>query len=151
MLLSGLLASVLATLGYLCLRGNEGSPGVDYVFVLSPIGAAAVSAALGAFYAATVHSRAGRVRSRWTPARLNMHAVLATLAIYPLAVGAAWAILEVVTDTHASSLGDVSYVLTIGVTVGVVAIVAGAIPTFVLEYFACHRYLRRIAATTGPA
>ena len=150
-LLSSLLASALATLGYLCLRGNEGPPGDDVVLVLSPIVAAAVSAALGAFYATALHFRAGQLSSRWTPARLNMHVVLATLAIYPLAVGTGWAILELASDADAPSLADVSYVLMLGVTVGVVAVLAGAIPTFVLEYFACHRYLRRTAATTDHA
>ena len=152
-LLSSLLTSVLATLGYLCSPGDAGSGFSEesFRFALSFILPAAASAALGAFYAAASHSNTRKLRMRWTPARLNMHAVLATLAIYPLAVGMGWAILQLTSETHASSMNDVGYVLMIGFFLGFFATAAGVIPTFILEYFACRRYLRRMAAITGHA
>ena len=144
-LFSSLIASAVATLGYFFSPGDSGPSGETFWFALSAIIPAAVSAALGALYAAASYSRARRLPKRWTPGRLNTHAVLATLAIYPPAVGVAWAILEVASSTHAPALANVSYVLMIGVFVGFWSIIAGAIPTFILEYFACRRYLRRQA------
>ncbi|MDR7067732.1 hypothetical protein J2X02_000549 [Pseudoxanthomonas japonensis] len=152
-LLSSLLASALATVGYLCLfrDADSGQSGDGSLFALSTVLSATVSAAVGAFYAAAVHSRTRPSRGAWTPARLNLHAVLATLAIYPLVVGSVWAVCELASERHVPSMTDVGYVMMIGIFVGFYAVAAGAIPTFILEYFACSRYLRRTAATRGPA
>ena len=150
-LLSSLHACLLASLGYLSMfpDGEYGRWEENSQLALATIVAAAVSAALGAFWATALHSWARRAQMNWTPARLNLHAMLAALAIFPPAMGAGWAICEFASDTHVSAMTDVGYVLMIGILVGLIAIAVGALPAFILEYFACRRYLRRMAVNAG--
>lgn len=151
--INAVIAFALATLAYLCLfhGGAVSMWGRGFVLALTFSLPSVVAAVLGSWFGTASHARARAARRdiTWSPGRLCLYVMLGILAMYPLAMGLSLGIVELASNS--SSLSDASYVMGIGMVLGFLATIAGAVPAFILEYFVCRRYLRRTAVTTGSA
>lgn len=156
-LLSTALALLLAIVAYVLMAhaDNVGQWGVGAVRGLVFAVPAAGSAALAAWLSLRWQRRAQARQRRWTAVGLNWRILLLAYLLFPLLVSAWMAVTTVFDQSFALAPGNLSdnllWLPLAGLFFTAFAIVLGAIPAFVIEYFLCRRYLRRTAVTTGSA
>lgn len=118
--------------------------------------AAFLAALLGALGATAWHRRALARQRRWSAGGMTLRTLLLSYLAFPLLLGAWVAAIATGDRLWAASPAPVedslSWLPLTMLLFTAFAIVLGAVPAFILEYFVSRRYLRRQAAvTTGSA
>ena len=118
--------------------------------------AAFFAALLGALGTTAWHRRALARQRRWSPGGMTLRTLLLSYLAFPFLLGAWVAAVSAGDRIWAASPAAVedslSWLPLTMLLFTVFAIVLGAVPAFILEYFVSRRYLRRQAAvTTGSA
>lgn len=118
--------------------------------------AAFFAALLGALGTTAWHRRALARQRRWSAGGMTLRTLLLSYLAFPLLLGAGVAAVSAGDQLWATSPAPVedslSWLPLTMLLFTVFAIVLGAVPAFILEYFVSRRYLRRQAAvTTGSA
>lgn len=157
-----ILASMLAATGLLVavvllLDIDRRMPDLaDLLASLKLVPAAWLATGLGAWCVTRWHGRALQLGRRWAPGGMTLRTLLVVFLLFPLAL-AAWLLVATAVDqiTAASpgrwreSLAWLPVIVFYG---SMIAVVFGAVPAFILEYFASRRYLRRLTGnTTGQS
>lgn len=156
-LLSTALALLLALSAYVLLAhdGNVAQWGAGAVRGLVFGVPAAVSAALAAWLSLRWQRRAHARQRRWTAVGLNWRILLLAYLLFPLMMSVWITVTAVFDQSFAPAPGNLAdnllWLPAASLLFTAFAIVLGAIPAFVVEYFLCRRYLRRTAVTTGSA
>ncbi|SDQ94986.1 Protein of unknown function [Pseudoxanthomonas sp. CF385] len=111
---------------------------------------AALSAALAAWVLGLKERRARTENRAWRPGGMTLRVVASSFLMY--AILSTFAMLALASFEDYSLLRMLREAATFAGLVLGFAIVLGAVPAFVLEYFVCRRYLRRVAvAISGTA
>lgn len=152
-LASMLIAALLLVAVMLLMDIDRRMPGVrELLAAVKFVPAALLAAGAGAWFVTRWHGRAGRVGRRWAPGGMTLRTLLVAFLLFPMAL-AAWLLVTMGIDRiGAASPGNWKESLAwlpVFVFYGsMIAVLFGAVPAFVLEYFVCRRYLRRRAGTT---
>ncbi len=118
--------------------------------------AAFLAALLGALGATAWHRRALARQRRWSAGGMTLRTLLLSYLAFPLLLGGWVAAVSTGDQLWAADPATVedslSWLPLAMLLFTAFAIVLGAVPAFILEYFVSRRYLRRMAAvTTGSA
>lgn len=147
-----LLVAVLSALG-----ADRHVPGLrDLATAARFAPAAALAAGAAAWCVAGWHARRQAAGGRWTAGGMTLRTLLAAFLAFPLSL-ALWTLVAAGIDQavagRPASFGESLDWLPVVVFYGtLIALLFGAVPAFILEYFACRRFLRRRAALpTGHA
>ncbi len=149
-LISAALAFVLALLAYVILLGGVdtaqwGRSGWESMKVTP---AALIATLFGAWWTTVWHRRALQKGRRWTSGGFTLRTLLLAFTCFPLVLTIWFGGMSLVDETG----GGLAWVVPAALLFTGFAIVLGAVPAFILEYFVCRRYLKRTAAiTTGSA
>lgn len=154
---ASLLVAAVLTVGIAWLVGVERRAGMrDVASALRIAPAVLLAAGVGAWFSIRWHGRVVAMGRHWKPGGMTLRTLLVVFLLFPLAL-AAWAAVTLAIDQMAAaspgnlreSLAWLPVIVFYG---SLAAIVFGAAPAFLLEYFACRRYLRRQAVPcTDPA
>ena len=149
--LSSLLSSAVLTAVVVVLMDvDRRMPDVaTLVTALRLMPASVLAAGLGAWSVARWHGRVRAEGRDWKPGGMTLRVLLVVFLLLPFAI-AAWAVVATGIDHLAASrptgfaeaLGWLPVIVFYG---SLAAVLFGAVPLYVLEYFACRRYLRRQA------
>ncbi len=156
-LLSMLIAATLMVAVLVLLDADRRLPGMrDLVSALRFAPAALLAAGTGAWFVTGWQARAQRTGRCWRAGGMTLRVLLVVFLLFPLSL-AAWTVIaagiDQVTASQPDPIGETLAWLPVIVFYGsLVAMLFGAAPAFILEYFACRRYLRRQAVpSTGHA
>lgn len=157
-----ILTSLLAATGLLVaivllLDIDRRMPGMrEMLAALKLVPAVWLATGLGAWCVIRLHGRALRLGRRWAPGGMTLRTLLIVFLLFPFAL-ATWLLAATGLDQLAAaspghwqeSLGWLPVIVFYG---SMIAVVFGAVPAFILEYFVTRRYLRRLAGiTTGQS
>ncbi|WP_334178309.1 hypothetical protein [Pseudoxanthomonas sp.] len=147
---SSLLVATVLTVGVALLLGAERQAGMrDVASALRIAPAALLSAGMGAWFATRWHARALSTGRHWKAGGMTLRTLLLVFLLFPVAL-VVWALVALAIDQlAAASPGNpretLAWLPVIIFYGSLAALVFGAAPAFILEYFACRRYLRRQA------
>ena len=149
--LSSLLASAaLTAVVVVLMEADRRMPGVATVAtVLRVLPVSTLVVGLAAWSVARWHGRASAAGRHWKAGGMTLRLLLVIFLLLPFA-SAAWVLIATGIDHLAASrpsgfaeaLGWLPVIVFYG---SLAAVLFGAVPLYVLEYFACRRYLRRQA------
>lgn len=142
-------AAALTVAVVLLMDADRRTPGMELASALRLMPAAMLAAGPGAWFVARWHARASAAGHRWKTGGMTLRLLLVVFLLLPFAI-AAWAVAATGIDPmvtsrpagFAQALGWLPVIVFYG---SLAALLFGAVPLFVLEYFACRRYLRRQA------
>lgn len=153
-LASAFLAFGLALLAFIAIAGGSdtsqwGRTGYESLKVTP---AAFIATLLGTLAVTAWHRRALLRQRRWSAGGLTLRSLLLAFLCFPVVL-VIWFGGMVVLESAGGVLDSgLLWVLPTVLLFTGFAIVFGAVPAFVIEYFVCRRYLRRTAdVTTGSA
>lgn len=153
-LVSALLAALLLVAAFITVvvgwqRLPQGG-GLGDALKFAPV--AALAAGWAAWLASGWHGRAQRAGRRWKAGGFTLRTLLVAFLLFPLLL-AGWVLAATAADQWLAARPEpwrdtVAWLPVIVFYGSVFAVVYGAVPAFLLEYFACRRYLRRQSGTT---
>jgi hypothetical protein len=156
-LLSMLMAAAVLVGVLLLMDADRRAPGVrDVLSALRFAPAALLATGAGTWFVTRWHARARSVGRDWKPGGMTLRTLLVVFLLFPVSL-AAWAMVALGVDQIMAdapgAMGDAMGWLPVIVFYGsLAALLFGAMPAFILEYFACRRFLRRQAVlSTGHA
>ncbi|MEL1263709.1 hypothetical protein [Pseudoxanthomonas putridarboris] len=153
-LVSALLAALLLVVAFVTVvSGWQRLPqgdGLGNALKFAPV--SALAAGLAAWLASAWHRRAQRAGRRWKAGGLALRTLLIAFLLFPLLL-AGWVLAATAADQWMTAQPEpwrdaLAWLPVIVFYGSAFAVVYGAVPAFLLEYFACRRYLRRQAGTT---
>lgn len=143
-------AAALTVAVVLLMDADRRTPGMaELASALRLMPAAMLAAGPGAWFVARWHARASAAGHRWKAGGMTLRVLLVVFLLLPFAI-AAWAAAATGIDQVAASRPEgfaqaLAWLPVIVFYGSLAALLFGAAPLFVLEYFACRRYLRRQA------
>nr|WP_298154973.1 hypothetical protein [uncultured Pseudoxanthomonas sp.] len=143
-------AAALTVAVVLLMDVDRRTPGMaELASALRLMPAAMLAAGPGAWFVARWHARASAAGHRWKTGGMTLRLLLVVFLLLPFAIAAgavaAAGIDPVVTSRPAGFAQALGWLPVIVFYGSLAALLFGAVPLFVLEYFACRRYLRRQA------
>ncbi len=153
-LLSSVLAFALALVAFIAIAGGSdtsqwGRTGYESLKVTP---AAFIATLLGTLAVTAWHARARARQRRWSAGGLTLRALLLAFTCFPAVLVLWFGGMVLIESTGGALDSGLVWVLPTVLLFTGIAIVFGAVPAFVIEYFVCRRYLRRTAdVTTGSA
>jgi hypothetical protein len=147
---SSLLVAVVLTVGVALVLGAGpyvGGRGILSALRMAP--AVLLASGMAAWCVVRWHARAAANGRHWRAGGMTLRTLRVAFLLFPLML-AVWAgialTLDQVAATAPGGLRDALAWLPLAVFYGSLAVIVfGAVPAFLLEYFACRRYLRREA------
>ena len=150
-IVSSLMAAAALTVAVVLLMdADRRTPGMaELASALRLLPATVLAAGFGAWSVTRWHARASAAGRGWKAGGMALRVLLAIFLLLPFAI-AVWAVVATGIDQLAASrpagFAEALAWLPVIIFYGSLATVLfGAAPLFVLEYFACRRYLRRQA------
>jgi len=145
-----LLVATTVQIGVVVLLAADRHAGIrDVAFALRMTPAALLAAGVGTWLVTRWHARAIARGTQWKAGGMTLRALLTVFLLFPIALGI-WVVVSAGIDAMvAAAPGSMRESLTwwplIVLYGALAAVMFGAVPGFILEYFACRRYLRRQA------